>query len=199
MVVDDVLYDYLHSTMGESYGDCITETMPNALAREYTDFFEKLKGAGPLMQQEHLFQRLAAKNKLMKHTISREVLQKMQLTFEPQKFTYTCYCHAKVTPGVIPEGAIVCSRRGCRDEYFHKACVTKRRIENVSRWYCMPCSLEMKALAQDTLRASSGFDGAAEEQFSCEFQNQIFMDMMRMPDDVFEKVTKRMDAMAVST
>lgn len=189
MLLDDVIYNYVHDTIGTPYGHCITETMPKALASEYAEFFGYSKPAGPLMEQEHKFHCLAAKNKVNKHILSREVLHKMQLNFEPLKCTYTCYCHAKVTPGVVPQGTMICSHRGCKDVYFHKACIPKGQVGNVSRWYCTQCSLEMKALAIDTLR------GAAGQDHSCEFQSQIITDMMKMPDDVFEKVKMRMATM----
>ncbi|KAI8942340.1 hypothetical protein NX059_000418 [Plenodomus lindquistii] len=193
MLVDDVLHDYVRSNVGQKYGGRITDAMPKALAREYANFFDKCKGAGPLMHQEHMYQRLAAKNRVLKHPISSQLLHKMQLTFEPKEATYTCYCHTKVVRGAKPEDTIVCSHRDCTNLFFHKACVKQRHPENVTRWYCTRCAQEMKALARDVLCASGDYDGDdMKGGMSCQVRDEFIRRMMEMPDAEFEKVKQSM-------
>lgn len=195
MLVDDVLYDYLLMTAGAQCGHPISDNMPEALVQEYTEVFDNHKGPGPLIQQEQLYQRLAAKNMTLKHPVSSQLLHKMQLTFEPKDCTYTCYCHTKVVPGLKPEDTIECSHRDCANTFFHNACVKKRHHEKVTRWYCRGCSQNMKALARNTLHSVGDYDHDAEERYSCELRDQIFRKMMNIPDDVFERVKKRVQTM----
>ncbi|KAH9881763.1 hypothetical protein J1614_000934 [Plenodomus biglobosus] len=172
MLVDDLLYDHFLRTTDAGSGASITESMPKALAREYTDFFDKHQAPGPLMLQEHAYHRLAAKNRLLSHPISAQLLRKMQLKFEPKNCIYTCYCHTKVVPGLEVEDTIECSHRDCKSIFFHKACVKKQHHEDVTRWYCTACSQKMKALARDTLSASGHYVDAEEEKASCELHDQ---------------------------
>ncbi|KAF2845456.1 hypothetical protein T440DRAFT_460233 [Plenodomus tracheiphilus IPT5] len=194
MLVDDVLLDYLLLTSSSQFGVHVTDTMPKALAREYTELFDKCKGPGPLIQQERLYQRLATKNRVLKHKVSSQQLHKMQLTFEPKDGTYTCYCHTQVVSGSKPEDTIVCSHRDCTNLFFHRACVKQRHLDNVSRWYCTTCADEMKELARDILLASGDCDDDGEE-LPCEIRDQLFKYMRDIPDNVFERVKSRVVAM----
>lgn len=198
MLVDDLLYDHLLRTTNAESGASITEAMPKALTREYTNFFDKHQAPGPLMLQEHTYHRLAAKNRLLNHSISAQLLRRIQLKFEPKNCIYTCYCHTKVVPGLKVEDTIVCSHRDCKSIFFHKACVKKQHHENVTRWYCTACSQKMKAVARDTLSASGYYMDDEEEEVSCELHSQGFNMMINVPDDVFDKVKKRVEALGGS-
>ncbi|RAR01485.1 duf323 domain-containing protein [Stemphylium lycopersici] len=134
-------------------------TVPNRLAKEYTDFADGFD-PGPLMKQERQFERLWSRNKLIKRQLTHETLREIQrATFERPGARYICYCAARVPdrglqflPEVLPKDFVACSFRNCPICYFHKSCVKKLGVDKVSRWYCTSCEKQMQALGRQTLR-----------------------------------------------
>lgn len=126
--------------------------MPSRLEAEY-DKYKNGYEAGPLIEQENLFDHLWKKNSAIKRKISEDMLQEtLCQKFENNDAPFFCYCYANMpSQGPGRKDVIECAHRNCSLRYFHKSCVKKLATEKVSRWYCTVCEGQMRTRAHQIL------------------------------------------------
>ncbi|EUC45426.1 hypothetical protein COCMIDRAFT_26360 [Bipolaris oryzae ATCC 44560] len=134
---------------------------PGRLAQEIADFHDGL-APGPLMKQEYQYHRLKCSNKLKNQQLILDTLLEIRREASGRRGQlHICYCNIAIPENPSPslhEDLITCSYQYCTIKTFHKSCVKKLGMENVSRWYCTHCEKQMRLVAYKALRMSDRMD-----------------------------------------
>lgn len=186
MLADDDMAPYLMAVSNIHNDIRDAGLMPKRLALELTDFVLG-HHAGPLMDQERLFDKLVLKNKCTKLELTRGMLQDLQKRFEGEGASYMCYCQAPMQEEVpYQKDIVMCSHRGCAYVYFHRSCVRKLGVEKVTKWYCTACARKMAAAARQTLRDLAYTDIPDEVDFVGDLDELRLLKAPIAPDGDFQ-------------
>lgn len=154
MLVDTDFINYLTGDPSNPARFPNLDSEPGRLAQEIADFHDGF-GPGPLMKQENLYHRIKYSNKFRNQQLIQDTLPEIQrkASGKPGQ-PRICYCSIAMPENSCPSlrrDLITCSYRHCTIKNFHKSCVKKLGVENVSRWYCTHCEKQMQLTAYKVL------------------------------------------------
>jgi hypothetical protein len=197
MLVDSELMNYFMLEPHERGIGGDAALMPKRLATEYSDYTDGYN-PGPLMEQEKIFERLWAKNKMIKRQLSRDMLADIQdRKFENADMDFYCYCHETMPETALPKNTVECAHGDCPVRYFHKSCVKKLGVDKVSRWFCTLCEQQMRSLAHQTLR-DLGFDDVPDEEEELSNSMNKIKSKFQIPEAAMSQIRSRIETLGGS-
>jgi hypothetical protein len=151
MLIDDDMLSWLLSDKKRS--ECIPEhilnDMPTKLCFEVTGYSRGGK-KGRLMRQTEDFRLLDYDNNDPKNIVSRKELRQIYEAFKTGSggSEQICYCeqHKKKNDIVVE-----CAFRYCKYRTFHRDCVERLGVDEVSTWYCPDCEETLGRIANIVL------------------------------------------------
>ncbi|KAH7089271.1 hypothetical protein FB567DRAFT_591382 [Paraphoma chrysanthemicola] len=198
MLVDSDLINYFMVDPRDRTLARYSSSVPKRLATEYADYANGYN-PGPLMEQEKKFERLWAKNIIIKRQLSRDMLADVQQRkMENAQMDSYCYCHEIMPEDGAPKNVLECSHRDCPIGYFHKSCIKKLGADKVSRWFCTMCEQKMRTVAHQTLR-DLGFDDVPNDEEDLNDSMDKIQDKFQIPDGAMSKLRSRIETMGGSS